>query len=128
GANVGRQRPPLRASFALERWLLRRALIACGSPAIRVVLWDGEAITTSPEMPVGNVIIHDPATLRRLIVDPRVGFGDGYSDGSIEIQTSLVDVLCAICAAVSRAVTGGILGRIASRRRAQTLGAPRARR
>jgi cyclopropane-fatty-acyl-phospholipid synthase len=124
-AAVGSQPPPSRASFAVERWLLRRALIACGCPAIRVVLWDGEAITASPEMPVGNVVIHDPATLRRLILDPRVAFGDAYSDGSIEIQTSLVDVLCAVCAAVSRAVTGGILGRLASRRRAHTLAASR---
>jgi cyclopropane-fatty-acyl-phospholipid synthase len=117
-----------RRSFAVERWLLRRVLAACGDPAVRFVLWDGEAITTSPEMPVGNVIVHNPATLRRLIVDPRLAFGDAYSEGAIDVQTSLVDVLSDISRAISRAVGGGLLGRLAHRRRrsrAHTLDASR---
>src|SRR5262245_62963592 len=72
-----------RLSLAVERWLLRKALAACGNPPIRVVLWDGEAITNTPDLPVGNVVIHDPATLRRLAFDPRVAFGDAYSEGTL---------------------------------------------
>src|SRR5262245_18267468 len=75
--------PSLRPSLAVERWLMRKALAACGNPAVRVVLWDGEGISTSEELPVGNILVHDPATLRRLIADPRIAFGEGYSDGSI---------------------------------------------
>ncbi len=120
--------PEVRRSFAVERWLLQRVLAACGNPAIRIVLWDGEAIATSAEMPVGNVIINSPATLRRLVVDPRVAFGDAYSAGEIDVQTSMVDVLSAIYDAISRAVAGGLLGRLAHRRRrprAHTLDASR---
>ena len=83
-------------SLPIERWLMRRALLACGSPAIRIVLWDGETIVTSRELPLGNVVVNNRGALRRLILDPRLGFGDGYSDGSLEIQGSLVDVLSAI--------------------------------
>src|SRR5262245_33254127 len=55
-----------RPSLGAERWLLRMALAACGNPSIRIVLWDGESITSTRELPVGNVVVHDPATLRRL--------------------------------------------------------------
>jgi cyclopropane-fatty-acyl-phospholipid synthase len=120
---------PVRSSFAIERWLLRKALEACGNPPIRFVLWDGEAISTSADMPVGNVVIHDPGTLRRLVIDPRVGFGDAYSDGTVEIQGPLVDVLVAISRSVGRASSGGgLLDRFVNRprrRRSHSLHASR---
>src|SRR5215471_18667470 len=74
GVSAGRSSP-------LERWLMRRALLACGSPALRIVLWDGETIASSSELPVGNILVHTRAALRRLILDPRLAFGDGYSEG-----------------------------------------------
>jgi len=106
-----------RPSLSAERWLLRKALAACGNPAIRIVLWDGESITNSQELPVGNVVIRTPAALRRLAFDPRVAFGDCYSDGAIDVEGSLVAVLAAICRAISRVTSGGILSRIVNRSR-----------
>ena len=117
GTRIGRPPSPLRPSVAIERWLLRKALEACGNPAVRLVLWDGEAVSTSREMPVGNVVIHDPATLRRLVFDPRVAFGDAYSDGTVEIQGSLVDVLTTISRSVSARHSAGVLDRFVNRPR-----------
>jgi cyclopropane-fatty-acyl-phospholipid synthase len=110
--------PDVRPSLAVERWLLRKALEACGDPAIRIVLWDGEAVATSPEMPVGNVVVRDPATLRRLVLDPRVAFGDAYSAGTVEVQGPLVEVLSTICRQINRVGTGGLLCRFFNRPRA----------
>lgn len=119
GAQPGNQPPPPRASLAVERWLLRHALAACGDPAIRIVLWDGETVTTSRELPVGNLLIQTPAALRRLAFDPRVAFGDGYSDGTIEIEGPLVEILETICVGVSRAASGGLLSRFVNRSRSR---------
>jgi cyclopropane-fatty-acyl-phospholipid synthase len=117
GARTGAAPSPARGSFAIERWLLRKALEACGNPAIRLVLWDGEAVSTSPEIPVGNVVIHDPATLRRLIFDPRVAFGDAYSNGNVEVQGSLVEVLTTIGRSVGSSSSRGLVERFVNRPR-----------
>lgn len=99
-------------SSRFERWLLRKVLGICGDPEIRVVLWDGEAITTSAAPPVGNVVIHDRGTLRRMALQPIVAFGDGYGEGQIEIEGPLVDVLCAMSRAFERVRPDGVMGRL----------------
>jgi cyclopropane-fatty-acyl-phospholipid synthase len=106
---------PMRSSSGIERWLLRQVLVACGNPAIRIVLWDGEAIESSGGAPLGDFVVRDPATLRRLLVDAKVAFGDSYSDGTIEIRGPMVDVLSAICVAAGRTSSSGLLGRILNR-------------
>jgi cyclopropane-fatty-acyl-phospholipid synthase len=126
-----RRTAPGRASSGIERWLLRQVLVACGNPAIRIVLWDGEAIESSEsshETPVGDIVIRDPATLRRLLVNANVAFGDAYSDGTLEIRGPLVDVLSAICIAARRMSSTGLLARILNRprrRRSHSLAASR---
>ncbi|HLJ09561.1 MAG TPA: cyclopropane-fatty-acyl-phospholipid synthase family protein [Planctomycetaceae bacterium] len=117
-----------RPSSALERGLLKRLLAACGNPSIRIVLWDGAAVGVPVGSQVGDVVVRDPVTLRRLLFDPRVAFGDAYSDGSIEIHGPLVEVLSSICLGVERAASGGLLARIVNRprrRRSHTLAASR---
>lgn len=119
---------PIRPSSGIERWLLRQVLVACGNPAIRIVLWDGEAIESPGKAPVGDIVIRDRATLRHLLVDPDVAFGDAYSDGTIEIRGPLVDVLSAICVASGRTSSSGLLARILNRprrRRSHSLAASR---
>jgi cyclopropane-fatty-acyl-phospholipid synthase len=117
GASAGSEPSRPRPSMAVERWLMRQALAACGNPAVRIVLWDGEAIATSDELPVGNIVIHDPATLRRLITDPRIAFGEAYSDGTVEIQGPLVEVLSSIGLGTIRGSTTSLLGRFLNRNR-----------
>src|SRR5579872_5357272 len=101
-----------RASTALERRLLQWFLSACGNPEIQVVLWDGRALACSRELPVGNILIHDPVTLRRLLADTEIAFGDAFTDGTLEIQGPLVEVLMEICRALRNAPMGGLFGRI----------------
>jgi len=120
--------PPVRCSSGIERWLLRQVLTACGNPAIRFVLWDGQTIAPPDREPIGDVVIRDRATLHRLLVDADVAFGDSYSDGTLEIRGSLVDVLSEICAAWDRTPPVGLLGRILRRphrRRSHSLTASR---
>jgi cyclopropane-fatty-acyl-phospholipid synthase len=105
------------ASWPIERWLLGRVMAACGSPPVGVELWDRTAIVPVQGAASGTVQIGDRRTLWRLLLDPRVVFGDAYSEGTLKVQGSLVDVLSAICGAVMRISPHGALGRFVNRPR-----------
>jgi cyclopropane-fatty-acyl-phospholipid synthase len=99
GARSGtRSRPAL----PLERWLLRQLLVALGGPPVRVALWDGSAVCTSPAPPVGTVRIGDRDTLYRVLYHPELALGEAYVDGGLEIEGDLVQVLEASFAEPSR--------------------------
>ncbi|HLS80058.1 MAG TPA: cyclopropane-fatty-acyl-phospholipid synthase family protein [Steroidobacter sp.] len=76
-------------SASLEGRMLRLLLSAFGDPRVRIVLWNGESICTSPETPVATVRLANRATLLRLCADPDVQFGEGYSAGDIDVQGDL---------------------------------------
>jgi cyclopropane-fatty-acyl-phospholipid synthase len=60
---------------------------------MRVVLWDGRNITADGSSPSVGMVIHDRATLWRLLINPLLHFGDDYSAGRIEIEGGLVQFL-----------------------------------
>jgi cyclopropane-fatty-acyl-phospholipid synthase len=78
---------------AIDRWLVRTFLRAIGDPVLRVVLWDGTHLTADGPSPAVGMVIHDRATLRRLLTNPLLHFGDDYSAGRIEIEGGLVPFL-----------------------------------
>src|SRR5262245_51734647 len=81
---------------SVEARLLRRLLRLFGNPPFAFVLWTGERIATAPGELVASVRIADRATLLGLIRDPRMRFGDAYSDGKVEIEGDIVQLLEAI--------------------------------
>jgi cyclopropane-fatty-acyl-phospholipid synthase len=85
-----------RKSTAVERWLARRMHHAMGSPPVRVVLFDGQEVPCSGPRPIARVLIHNRATLWKLVSCPNLNFGEGYSEGSIEVEGDLVEFLEAI--------------------------------
>ena len=93
--NAGRVR-------AADRWLVRTFLHAIGEPALRVVLWDGSAIAVDGSSPSAGMLIHDRATLWRLLTNPLLHFGDDYSAGRIEIEGGLVAFLETVYRAMDR--------------------------
>ena len=97
---------------AAERWLLTRFLHAIGDPPLTFVLWDGSKFCFSATRPVGNILIHDRATLFNLLLNPNLKFGDGYSAGAIEIEGDFIDCLKPLIRAVPRHVDQGIAGRL----------------
>jgi len=121
--------PPAGRSTSLERWLMRAVLDACGSPPISIVLWDGAVCCASTETLIGSLRIHDRAALCRMALRPIVGFGDGFSEGRIEVEGNLVDVLCAMSRAFTSVRRQGLVARMLNRkphiRRPHTLAASR---
>lgn len=81
---------PHGKSTVLDRWLMRTMLKQAGNPEIEVVLWDESVITTSPVPPTVRAHIHNRSTLYKLLIDPSLYFGDGYTQGLIEVEGGLV--------------------------------------
>lgn len=79
-------------SGSIDRWLLRRIAAALGQPPVKFELWDGSSVAPEREA-VGTIRFKDRSALYRVIVSPEIGFGDGYSDGGIEISGDFVQVL-----------------------------------
>ena len=86
-------RPAAGKVTGLDRWLVHSVLKAGGNPPVRVVLWNGEELTTSPDPAVGRVHLHNRNTLLKILANPDLGFGDAYGSGQIEVEGDLVQVL-----------------------------------
>ncbi|QNI30289.1 class I SAM-dependent methyltransferase [Alloacidobacterium dinghuense] len=76
----------------LENRLLRRIQGLIGQAPIQLE-FDQEKI--GPPDPTKNesVVIRDRRTLAHMVLDPELGFGDGYMQGRIEINGNLVNIL-----------------------------------
>ena len=96
----------------LDRWLVRKILQTSGNPPVRVMLWNGEEVATSPAHSVGRVRLHDRATLLRILANPDLGFGDAYSAGRIEIEGGLVEILETLYRAATTAPPVGLVKRL----------------
>jgi cyclopropane-fatty-acyl-phospholipid synthase len=79
---------------SVERWLVRRLLDSLGDPPIAFVLWNGEA--HGHAQPKARIKIHDRATFWRLVVNPDLNFGDAFSDGRLEVEGDLLELLEAV--------------------------------
>src|ERR1700676_57340 len=76
---------------SLEARLLRRLLSALAAPPIEFHLaWSGERIAPTAVPATERVRIADRATLRGLLRDAQIRFGDAYSRGRIEIEGDVV--------------------------------------
>ena len=74
---------------------MRFALESVGVDWLRLELWDGAVVCGGPDAPVG-VHIGSRRTLLRILRNPSLGFGEGYSDGSVRVHGDLCDFLVRI--------------------------------
>lgn len=80
--------------------MAERLLRALGGLPVRIVLASGEEVAVSDAAPVARVLLRDRATLWKLAARPRLEFGEAYSDGRLEVEGSLAELLtAAYCAA-----------------------------
>ncbi len=94
GARAGPgQRSGASPIASLERWLATRVLRAAGDPAVGLVLPDGREVVTAGRPPVARLRFRDRRALARLVLDPELHFGDGYSAGRIDVQGDLLRFL-----------------------------------
>lgn len=89
---------------SLEGRLLRRLLTRFGDPPIEFELaWTGEHIRPLTVPATERVRISDRHTLRGLLRDTQIRFGDAYSAGRIEVQGDLIRFITSVYRGLSRA-------------------------
>jgi cyclopropane-fatty-acyl-phospholipid synthase len=81
---------PSTRTFPFDRVLLRAFLRLAGRPPIRCVLTDGDTVYVGSGDPVATLRFRDRRALHHLLRAPELGFGEGYTDGSIEVDGDLV--------------------------------------
>lgn len=117
-------------SGGLDARLLRRLLAAAGNPPIAFEMRSTGERVAVPGVPVQHTVrLASRATLRRLLLDPQMAFGDAYSEGEIEVSGDLIRFLEAMYRAdagmnSSRPLVKRALARFSERRR-NTLAAAR---
>jgi cyclopropane-fatty-acyl-phospholipid synthase len=87
---------------SLEARLLRRLLASLGDPPIEFQLaWSGEHIVPDSVRTTEKVRIADRSTLRGLLRDAQIRFGDAYSAGQIEVEGDLARFMSTVFRALS---------------------------
>ena len=73
----------------LDRWLGARVQAIVNPARVRLELWDGSSPYSLPSRPIGDLVVHDRATLLGLIVNPDLYFGEAYMSGRLDVRGSL---------------------------------------
>jgi len=89
---------------AVDRWALGQIQRHLNDPGVALALWDGTRVGPPATGTRVTVRIADRPTLYHLVRDPEVAFGDGYSDGRVEVAGDLLYLL----EAAYRAPEGGL--------------------
>ena len=82
--------------LALDRALIKKLLEYSGNPRIEIRLWDGEKISISNQDPIATMRVNSRIAYSRLMIQRELAFGNGYSDGQIEVEGDLIEFLCEV--------------------------------
>ena len=85
-----RRRLADRAALAAARRLHR----ALGAPNVRFALADGSAVGPAATDAIATLRFADPGAVLALALDPSQSFGDLYAAARIEVEGSLVELVC----------------------------------
>jgi cyclopropane-fatty-acyl-phospholipid synthase len=81
--------PAAERENRIEKLLLEKIRSSIGDAPFHIAFRD-EGLPEMNGAQAGNVVIRDRKTLARVLLDPEVGFGDGYVNGQIEVHGDLV--------------------------------------
>jgi cyclopropane-fatty-acyl-phospholipid synthase len=86
--------PPaaLAQGSSADRWLLSRLYDFLGSPPIQLAVAGGPCVGDVAAA-VARVTFVSRATLLWVLADPPLRFGDGFSDGTVQVEGDLVSML-----------------------------------
>lgn len=90
-----------RRSWAWERFIVDSLFRRIGSPEVEIALWDG-TVLGDRSAPQGRIVLRTPRVLRRLILNPRIGFGEAYMAHELDVQGDLITVITALNRGLSR--------------------------
>ncbi|HEV2491212.1 MAG TPA: cyclopropane-fatty-acyl-phospholipid synthase family protein [Candidatus Acidoferrales bacterium] len=102
-------------SSSFDTRLLKKTLAAIGNPPIRLNLGGRAEVSPPNARPIASVIFPDRRAVAKLLLDPEMAFGDGYSDGSIRVEGDLVQLMEIVSRAMNHAKRQGWYSKLESR-------------
>jgi len=99
-----------RAEPVFDRRLIRWIMNRVGNPRISVRLWNGDEFPITDERPVACMEFRGRRAVLELLRSPSVGFGECYSQGSIEIHGDFLAFVNEITAAITHKNDSGYYG------------------
>ncbi len=116
--------------YEIEKWFLSRQLTQLGNPPVTMVVGNGETVCPAKGRSVGTITIRDRKTLLRFFLHPELHFGDAYSEGKIDVEGDLVEVLSCAFKCMAKTSKEGLLNvyrkKVLSRPRLNTLSGSKA--
>ena len=100
---------------SFERWSLQSILDAIGQAPLGFALKRGDRVSPTGVVPVADIVIRDVPTLLKMMQNPEIGFGDGYAEGTVEVEGDLVAALEAAYRSIARSEAGNGVAGLASR-------------
>jgi cyclopropane-fatty-acyl-phospholipid synthase len=95
--------------FEIEKWMIRRQMALLGDPPVTMVIGNGIKVCPAKGKSVGTVIIRDRKTLLQLLVHPELHFGDSYSEGNIEVEGNLAEVMDSLFRCMAKTSKAGFV-------------------
>src|SRR5262245_5108232 len=80
----------------LHRWFARLLQRKLEPARVRLELWDGTSPYQSSQPAIGALVVDDPRTLRGVLFNPHLQFGEAYMAGTLKVRGELEPVLEAI--------------------------------
>jgi cyclopropane-fatty-acyl-phospholipid synthase len=115
--------------FEIEKWLIRRQMAALGNPPVAMVMGNGSTVCSAQGKSIGTIVFRDRKTLLQYFVHPALHFGDAYSEGNIEVEGNLIEILESVFRCMSKASKAGFVNAyrttISNRPRLNTLSGSR---
>jgi cyclopropane-fatty-acyl-phospholipid synthase len=104
------------SSFSsVEKWMLQKINRSIGQAPIRLVLGRDEGTADSSVPPVATVVISNRKALAKLVLNPEVGFGDCYADGTVKVEGDLISLLESALRSMQNVEAGGFYSKLFSR-------------
>ena len=80
----------------LNRWFARLLQRRLAPARVRLELWDGSSPYPSSQPAIGALVVDDPRTLRGILFNPHLQFGEAYMAGTLRVRGDLEPVLEAV--------------------------------
>ena len=90
------------SAYQFDRMVANWICAFIGNPRIAIKLRNGAEYYFGEDTPVGTMEFHDRRALLELVFSQRVGFGEGYSKGKIDIHGDMLEIFNEISWAFAR--------------------------
>ena len=94
---------PSSSAKAPEHWMAEKFLAVAGHPPLSLDLWGTDEVHPAGETPRYRLRVADRAALYELMTNPNLAFGDLYSEGRLEMDGHMPDLLTDLYRALDRA-------------------------